>query len=60
MTPRQEMLSGKKTYGAATAQSKEVLRHPQKNKQHKRPLQEVTVNTEMMDAREARLQDLRT
>ena len=51
---------GKKTYRATMAQSKEALWQPQKNRQHKRSLQEVTVNTEMTDAREARLQDLRT
>jgi len=46
MTPQWETLSGKKTYGAVMAQSKEALRQPQKNRQCKRPLQEVTVNTD--------------
>jgi len=50
MTPLWETLSSKKTYGAVTAQSKEALRQPQKNRQCKRPSQEVTVNIDMTEA----------
>jgi len=49
MTPRQETLSGKTTYGAKTAQSEEALRQPQKNRQRKRPYKKLR-STQMTDA----------